>query len=367
MGRLSIIQSPLKASYGLKTTNWPTRGWTYQECYLSHRRLIFTDEQVIYLCNDAYALECLEQSTSDLPRPPLELEYMIPQQPRKQSPSKELTHLNHLQQRISEFTRRQLSYEEDSLDAFLGILEHYKTRDVHHIWGLPIQKDSPGKYVFILAWVHTEASSTRRDAFPSWSWTGWAGGVDFCQPGYGCNDYDVFVNHPPGKVQSLSVLTDYDELATASRYGQAKELEIDTFVVPLSFRHLEPCEYDYYVWSGHILVIEYNSRQNLRKSRPKTVALLEINEERTVGVRPWFDGEMELEDGMLGLVLGHRDVPEAYSGPYTAHDIMVVREVDGCFERVGMILLREVLEEQRLSLEESFLSQKAKRRRIRLR
>lgn len=38
-------------------SKWFTRGWTYQEWYFSRRRLIFTDSEVMFLCNEGKANE----------------------------------------------------------------------------------------------------------------------------------------------------------------------------------------------------------------------------------------------------------------------------------------------------------------------
>lgn len=38
-------------SDSIKQSKWATRGWTYQEGCLSRRRLIFTEKEVLFLCN----------------------------------------------------------------------------------------------------------------------------------------------------------------------------------------------------------------------------------------------------------------------------------------------------------------------------
>ena len=38
-------------------SKWFTRGWTYQEWYFSRRRLIFTDSEMMFLCNKGKANE----------------------------------------------------------------------------------------------------------------------------------------------------------------------------------------------------------------------------------------------------------------------------------------------------------------------
>jgi hypothetical protein len=43
--------------YALRETKWASRAWTYQEGYLSIRRLIFTDHQAHFLCNHSFVEE----------------------------------------------------------------------------------------------------------------------------------------------------------------------------------------------------------------------------------------------------------------------------------------------------------------------
>jgi hypothetical protein len=81
---------------------------------------------------------------------------------------------------IEEYTRRDLSYDYDALNACLGVLNTWATQSsllLHpvpfHLWGLPI-----GDSDLHLDWIHPEPG-TRRAEFPSWSWVGWKGPVRF--------------------------------------------------------------------------------------------------------------------------------------------------------------------------------------------
>ncbi|KAK1985275.1 heterokaryon incompatibility protein-domain-containing protein, partial [Colletotrichum cereale] len=57
VGDVNIVQMLPHTSAQTLRSKWATRGWTYQEGYLAPRRLIFTDNQVSYLCN---AMHCAE-------------------------------------------------------------------------------------------------------------------------------------------------------------------------------------------------------------------------------------------------------------------------------------------------------------------
>jgi hypothetical protein len=76
---------------------------------------------------------------------------------------------------LSDISRRALSHPSDALNTCLGIL---KATNTTHIWGVPIEiKPCAWDHKIALHWRH-ELNATRRHGFPSWSWTGWQGGVD---------------------------------------------------------------------------------------------------------------------------------------------------------------------------------------------
>jgi hypothetical protein len=94
-------------------------------------------------------------------------------------------------ERIGEYSQKDLSFEHDALNAFLGIFHAFKRAGVlaHHISGVPSvqikQTDQPklGKPIESLApglsWVADSRNENtylkRREKFPSWSWAGWSG------------------------------------------------------------------------------------------------------------------------------------------------------------------------------------------------
>lgn len=182
---VTLIELPYSKSHGsalLSSSKWATRGWTYQECYLSTRRLIFTDYCLLYLCNREFASEPFkhrvrtseETNTSSFAR-------FVPSTTFSGHRASTAT----LREHIQEYTRRDLSHSEDSLNAFLGVLDYNsKTRrPMAHLWGLPLYEDQatapqPRDILFELFWWH-ETPGSRRDGFPSWTWAGWAGPVRF--------------------------------------------------------------------------------------------------------------------------------------------------------------------------------------------
>jgi hypothetical protein len=138
VGDSSLVQVFPHSSYAVKSSKWATRGWTYQEGFLSPRRLLFTDLQVTYLCNKMCCAESVKQ--------PLQLTSRILHKPflsiipgassltEKFDTQKWLLATRH----IEEYSMRQLSYDFDAMSAFLGILHSIeKAREpIYHLWGL---------------------------------------------------------------------------------------------------------------------------------------------------------------------------------------------------------------------------------------
>lgn len=374
MDDLGALLAHPNTQSAVRNTKWATRGWTYQECYLSRRRLIFTDDQVVYLCNAGYAEECLKLPTSQ--------PFFSPNRrgfsdliPSDSDNFDEKTRFIQLENKIMEYSRRKLSYGEDSLNALLGVFEHYNTQhNIRHLWGLPIVNLE--KVNIKLGWVHRKESSIRRADFPSWSWTGWAGGIRFVSPEHEREDYDIHVNLRSGKSISLSALTQSDELMTAHRHEETKELIIDGFVTRLSFARMETLDCIKHWWirdassqPGEYRQIEkhrdFDALWRFDKVKwPGVVSLFEVYKGRFAAIRPILDEEIELEDGMLGLVLRRQGF---YNANFRIRSVIILKESDGYFERVGILILDRGGDWRHDQVGEPVWLQKVERRRIRLR
>jgi hypothetical protein len=170
----------------------------FQEGFLSEKRLIFTDEEVAFICNEDARKETENRSP-------------LMQKFERNS----LGHLGHClsqgevgilgaQVVIQEYTRRNLTYDGDALNAVVGALNTFSDGAVptYHIWGVPFglptrdvrlaynpleQPDenrppvhdgskNPNEVRIVTAWFHT-SPCPRRAGFPSWSPLGWKGEV----------------------------------------------------------------------------------------------------------------------------------------------------------------------------------------------
>jgi hypothetical protein len=98
--------------------------------------------------------------------------------------------LTALEHHIEEYTRRDLTYDSDSLNAISSILLQYQRKGVELLNGIPLWvhqcrtglQEAPlhvnYRFAYGLCWTHGsgphELSPRRRHDFPSWSWAGWS-------------------------------------------------------------------------------------------------------------------------------------------------------------------------------------------------
>ncbi|KAH7179027.1 heterokaryon incompatibility protein-domain-containing protein [Fusarium flagelliforme] len=114
---------------------WYSRAWTYQEGICSRRRLLFTDEQVFFECQQMSCRETVDYMwpISDSLNPLREY-YIFSEVHTTQGG------LDSALQHIMSYSKRQLTYDSDALNAILGVLRLYSRKDipVFHFWGVLI-------------------------------------------------------------------------------------------------------------------------------------------------------------------------------------------------------------------------------------
>jgi hypothetical protein len=176
----------------LQSTKWNTRAWTYQEFCMSRRCLVFTDDQVHFICRRGTTCEGVEQAVlSELPAD--ERRCLDPRILHEDTRLDAPTFHRHL----SAYSKRTLSYDIDGLNAFRGILSRSQSATY---WGVPIFKsDSAPDSAIVgaqhraltpfhqgfsvgLAWATGYDSTGRRHGLPSWSWVSSRDGDVHYQP-----------------------------------------------------------------------------------------------------------------------------------------------------------------------------------------
>ncbi|KAF2100843.1 HET-domain-containing protein [Rhizodiscina lignyota] len=172
----------------LDETRWNTRGWTFQERYLSRRVITFTAEQVYFSCNTT---TFCEESYMEHGPPTLfpfhsaamELSLEVARHQTEPQDAHE-RFWRRYRLAVQRFTRRHFTFAGDVYDAFEGLLQEMtRVFGVQWLWGLPRSRLNDA-----LAWS-TRSGQVRRSAkstlpmteldkqveFPSWSWMGWIG------------------------------------------------------------------------------------------------------------------------------------------------------------------------------------------------
>lgn len=127
---------------GLKSAQdsvWASRAWTYQEGFLSRRRLIFVDQQVLYVCQKEFRYEdgpsLLLTESGEFAR---DEAAQAGWTPRTASISTSLPGpLGRAIKFVETYSSRSLRYDGDALKAISGALNTLRTEDTYHIWGVP--------------------------------------------------------------------------------------------------------------------------------------------------------------------------------------------------------------------------------------
>ncbi|CAG8955756.1 hypothetical protein HYFRA_00011623 [Hymenoscyphus fraxineus] len=154
---------------------WYSRGWTFQECLLSPRKIMFQYQGVIWECNEA----SWHEGSLPQDQAPSSFEKEITISPwgnrYKITSSPDIDQYVEL---AYNYTSRKLSYAQDALPAITGLLSLMSASfPGSFISGLP--------EMFLdeaLLWQPKESMQRRQattfeDSPPSWSWVGWEGGI----------------------------------------------------------------------------------------------------------------------------------------------------------------------------------------------
>ncbi|OCL15246.1 HET-domain-containing protein [Glonium stellatum] len=159
---------------GIEASPWSKRAWTYQEGLISRRRLVFTDQEVFFICvEEVYAESCTEppNGTSRLilyNSTPADRLQAIFNNPNLERVAWQFDKYSSL---VKEFLSRDITYISDGLNAFKGLERRIQaTSHAEFFWGLP-----ECEFHKALLWQvpDPQTSSPLRPNFPSWSWGGW--------------------------------------------------------------------------------------------------------------------------------------------------------------------------------------------------
>lgn len=202
---------PGKVAHVVERSAWTSRGWTFQEAILSARRILFADDQIVFLCNSRCTLEAFPLCAYESVGIPPQLATLIRREPIRHDPRpkkrirnkillprREYRQNRYLEFRnsayaaltqwrtyVNAFVQRHLTFESDALFAITGVLHSMEENGCFHLQGLLCMRDtcdeneagidssSASIWLFALLWT-ASGRLRRRPGMPSWSWTGWS-------------------------------------------------------------------------------------------------------------------------------------------------------------------------------------------------
>jgi hypothetical protein len=108
-------------------SKWATRGWTYQESILSKRRILFTDDQVLFECNSMYCTESQSSILDELHGQDQNtfLLNVAGSAFKWKTPSWYSLNPLDIIHYLAEFSKRELSYPADAIHAMQGIFRMF--------------------------------------------------------------------------------------------------------------------------------------------------------------------------------------------------------------------------------------------------
>lgn len=336
-GTETVLLSIPDGELGLKNSTWAKRGWTYQEGYFSKRRLIFTDDQVLFMCNEVYLPESIRYpmgTAFSALRIPHHLCDLLPDYGESSYRGRPAGKISN---EITEYCKRQLSYPSDALTAFLGVFNHHTSNFLGFTYfrGIPVL--TRGKYPQLwLLWTHASPAK-RRDGFPSWSWAGWEGMVEWGAGDVNLSDPScaMFVEQEGGRAKTSLVVFVEGRLAGLSPWYEPRRLWISGLTVPLEMRKVEPAER----FPQRAITLQLSSAA-IRISRNWSgwsgdAVVLPMCQNVTVGGKAYFDQSIEPGENACCLLLCRHVSEHLAYFPF-----LVVRQInEEAWERVGVVTI----------------------------
>ncbi|KAF2115799.1 heterokaryon incompatibility protein-domain-containing protein [Lophiotrema nucula] len=321
VGHCYIVALPIPATLAIYNSRWASRAWTYQEGYLSKRRLLLTDRQAVFLCNQDILWDGPDERSEREADSKLPLGLTGDFFPH--SAFSETLGMFRCMEYIATYSKRTLSHDVDALDAISGILNtqpHHDGKPVFHISGVPfvaVLHRQPGIWV-ALNWYH-EQPCRRRSNMPSWSSLAWDRRImwiDFIPRPLVPRDCQIMVRteNQPIDIEQLSEGSHFVAELDGSRGKQI--LEITAYTVELP-------------------PITPSSIQNMVHNEPQLVLALDNDNEAVI--QPYWDKLImdKTTIPLLGLIFTHDLSIESWT-QYPQPTVMILELNGNYYERVGL-------------------------------
>ncbi|KAI1477501.1 HET-domain-containing protein [Daldinia eschscholtzii] len=290
---MSFLEGFPHPVHAVKESMWARRGWTYQEGYLSPRRLIFTDFGVWYLCDKICLAEHEKvpiMKISSLPT--IEIRTFTPHPDLNDYYS--TTRTRAAIDMIVEYSRRELRYSSDALDAMLGVLQFLETKGVYSIWGTIIYEDRA-----IINWQH-KYPTKRRSGFPSWSPLGWEGPIRV-DTFLGYNEFEISLGDNTSPLVDKHPVSPITGGSTRIGKDAPRHLHLTGYVVDLLLKDIRwTDDQRSHQTTFNLATGEYKQNHTLSDG---IYASLEISPETSVLAKAKLDEEVFDSRPVLGLLL----------------------------------------------------------------
>ncbi|KAI0853476.1 HET-domain-containing protein [Daldinia vernicosa] len=183
----------------VRSATWNTRGWVFQEQSLSQRCLYFTAEEVFFNCREAQWREGYNYARKINAHVDIDIRTGPPWWTRNLRRDLDPTPYHYLgdvggkldiqafQTAVQEYSRKNLTYAHDILNAFEGIFNRFNGhRDVSELSIRQAQGIPPHLLYQAILWFpygkpekRPCQSEQKADQFSTWSWVYWTGPVEF--------------------------------------------------------------------------------------------------------------------------------------------------------------------------------------------
>jgi len=233
------------------------------------------------------------------------------------------------------FSERRLSYDSDALNAILGIfnsLQRSKEMMLKQIWGIPIKMSShDSSFLIPLNWYHNQVAR-RREEFPSWSWTGWDGGVSMTDPDVRVSEDCKLelLGQSESRAENGSSLSEVMDVATSpSHIGHSnppKVLQITARTINVTLQ--------YKTWGNLNDSFSQNSQNDSVRFLDGFHAKLPITENVWALVYAYLDQEEMPSTEAVGLVLGQKTSKVGLG-------ILLLEPRGDSYQRVGILRYRD--------------------------
>jgi hypothetical protein len=169
-GRTLITTLP-SITNQIQASKWVERSWTMQEGQLATRCAYFGGYDVSFLCGSGHWRESLHSGPKYAHNADIKDINTAAEGYHMLSAFNWLNNadwkFDHYAELLSTYSTRQLSWEQDKLNAIAGCLKLIEeAKDVTFVQGLPTRD-----FHYALLWKGE--NDRKREGFPTWAWTGW--------------------------------------------------------------------------------------------------------------------------------------------------------------------------------------------------